>query len=392
MSRTPKKRPFGMASAEEIRSGRVTDVYFKRAKEILAHKEIDAEVAFEAQTSNLPQGDWGIFCGLDGIVELLRDLPVDLWALPEGTLFRSREPVLLIRGRFSELATYQTAVLGFLCQASGIATKSARCVIAADGRPVYSFGARRMHPAIAPMIERAAYIGGCTGVASVVAAEHLQIEPVGTIPHGLVLILGDSASAMLAFDEVIEKEVKRVAIVDTFGDEKFEALENAELLDKNIYAVRLETPSSRRGDMLQIAREVRWELDIHGFKNVKILISGGMDEDLIPPLNEVADEYGVDTPISNAPVVNFSLGIVEIEGDPVAKRGMESGAKQLYLCEDCNKRFVRLFTERVKSCMYCKGRVRPLLTKIIDQGRLAAKEPSAEKIRDFVLGQLPQEL
>ncbi|MBI1729479.1 nicotinate phosphoribosyltransferase [Candidatus Acetothermia bacterium] len=392
MSEPLKRRPFGMASVDEIRAGKVTDVYFEYARQILDAKKIKSQVALEAHAKGFPQGGWGIFCGLDSVLELLEGLPLDLWALPEGTLFQAREPVLVIRVKYEEISTYQTALLGFLCQASGIATKASRCAIAAQGRPVYSFGARRMHPAVAPMIERAAFIGGCAGVASMSAADHLEIEPVGTIPHGLVLILGDSASAMLAFDEVIDKRVHRVAIVDTFGDEKFEALENAELLDSTIYAVRLETPSSRRGDMLQIAREVRWELDIHGYEDVKILISGGIDEDLIPPLNEVADEYGVDTPISNAPVIDFSLGIVEVDGDPIAKRGMESGAKQLYICEKCEKRFVVLFSKKMKSCPDCKEKVKPMLAQFMEQGRLLRKVPTPQEIRKFVLSQLPKTL
>lgn len=249
-----------------------------------------------------------------------------------------------------------------------------------------------MHPAIAPMIERAAFIGGCAGVASIVAAELIGEEPVGTIPHALILVLGDSVSATLAFDEVIEKKVKRVALVDTFGDEKFEALENAELLDSNIYAVRLDTPSSRRGDMLEIAREVRWELDIHGYKNVKIFISGGLDEDVIPPLNEVADAYGVGTAISNARVIDFALDIVEVEGDPIAKRGKESGAKQLWVCRSCGKRTITLFTQEMKACPVCGGEVEPKLVQFLERGRLVRGLPSPQEIREYVLSQLPKEL
>ncbi len=381
-----------MATAAEIRAGRVTDVYFERTCQILDAKKIDKHVLMEARVKKLPQGDWGVFCGVHEAIALLEGMPFDLWALPEGTLFQAREPVVLIGCNYREFSVYETALLGFLCQASGIATKAARCTIAAQGRPVYSFGARRMHPAIAPMIERAAFIGGCAGVASVVAAELLGEEPVGTIPHALILILGDSVSATLAFDEVIDKKVKRVALVDTFGDEKFEALENAELLDSNIYAIRLDTPSSRRGDMLEIAREVRWELDIHGYENVKIFISGGLDEDLIPPLNEVADAYGVGTAISNARVIDFGLDIVEVEGDPIAKRGKESGAKQLYVCKDCGKRLITLFTKLLKACPHCKGKVEPKLIQFLKQGQLMRDLPRPQEIREYVLSQLPKEL
>lgn len=393
MKPTQKKRPFHIAQEEEIRAGRVTDVYFERSRQILDAKEIDTHVILEARAKRLPQGDWGVFCGIEEAIELLRGMRFDLWALPEGTLFQAGEPVVLVGCNYREFSVYETALLGFLCQASGIATKAARCVIAAEGRPVNSFGARRMHPAIAPMIERAAFLGGCTGVASVVAADLLGEEAVGTIPHALILVMGDSVSATLAFDEIIDKKVKRVALVDTFGDEKFEALENAELLDSNIYAVRLDTPSSRRGDMLEIAREVRWELDIHGYGNVKIFISGGLDEDLIPPLNEVADAYGVGTSISNARVIDFGLDIVEVEGDPIAKRGKESGAKQLYVCRSCRARTITLFGKQLKNCPTCKkGKVEPQLVPFLKRGRVVRELPRPQEIREYVLGQLPKEL
>ncbi|OGF54790.1 MAG: nicotinate phosphoribosyltransferase [Candidatus Fraserbacteria bacterium RBG_16_55_9] len=392
MKRRSKERAFHFTTAAEIRAGQVTDVYFERTRQILTAKKIDKHVIMEARVKKLPQGDWGLFCGVHEAIELFQGMPLDLWALPEGSLFQAREPVLLVGCRYREFSVYETALLGFLCQASGIATKAARCVIAAQGRPIYSFGARRMHPAIAPMIERAAFIGGCAGVASVVAARLLGEEPVGTIPHALILVMGDSVSATLAFDEVIDKSVKRVALVDTFGDEKFEALENAELLDSNIYAVRLDTPSSRRGDMLEIAREVRWELDIHGYENVKIFISGGLDEDLIPPLNEVADAYGMGTSISNARVIDFGLDIVEVEGDPVAKRGKESGAKQLYACKVCGKRTIALFTRPLKACPACRGKVEPKLVQFLKQGRLIRELPRPQEIRKRVLSQLPKEL
>jgi nicotinate phosphoribosyltransferase len=393
MKHAPKEPLLHIATPEQIRAGRVTDVYFERTQKILEAKGVDKHVVLEARVKKLPQGEWGVFCGIHEAVGLLQGLPFDLWALPEGTLFRAQEPVLLVGCNYREFAVYETALLGFLCQASGIATKAARCVIAAQGRPIYSFGARRMHPAIAPMIERAAFIGGCTGVASVVAGELLGEEPVGTIPHALILVMGDSVSATLAFDEVIDKSVKRVALVDTFGDEKFEALENAELLDSNIYAIRLDTPSSRRGDMLEIAREVRWELDIHGYENVKIFISGGLEEDLIPPLNEIADAYGVGTAISNARVIDFGLDIVEVEGDPIAKRGKESGAKQLYVCPGCGRRTITLFAKPLTICPACRqGKVEPQLGQFLQQGRLIQKLPRPQEIRQYVLSQLPQEL
>src|SRR6185436_19119017 len=193
---------------------------------------------------------------------------VDVSAMDEGLVFEPYQPVLRIEGTYVDWAKYETALLGLLCQASGIATKAARCKKAAGERQVISFGARRMHPSLAPMIERNAFIGGCDGVAVTKAAELIDADPMGTIPHALVLMVGDTVEALKAFHEVIEPKVRRVALIDTLQDEKFEAIRVAEALGKDLFAVRLDTPSSRRGDLYRIIEEVRWELNLRGFDHV----------------------------------------------------------------------------------------------------------------------------
>ena len=394
MSQSARRPDFHVSSTEAIRAGQVTDVYFARSKQILDAKAIDRHVVMEARARKLPDGDWGVFCGLEEAMAVLEGQPVDVWALPEGTLFRGGEPVLLVEANYRSFSVYETALLGVLCQASGVATKAARCVTAAQGHPVYSFGARRMHPSIAPMIERSAYVGGCAGVACVPGAELIGEPAVGTIPHALVLVLGDSSSATLAFDEVIDADVPRVALVDTFGDEKFESLENVELLDANIFAVRLDTTSSRRGDMRAIAREVRWEFDIRGYESVQVFVSGGLDEADIPKLLDVVDAFGVGTAISNATVVDFAMDIVEIEGEPVAKRGKESGAKQLHVCSACGRRAVTLFSTSLDACPECErsATMEPQLVQYLADGELVRELPDPQAIRARVLDQLPSSL
>src|SRR5262249_58694690 len=103
------------------------------------------------------------------------------------------EPVLVIEGTYVEWAEYETALLGLICQASGIATKAARCKRAAGDRQVISFGARRMHPALAPMIERNAFVGGGDGVAVAKAAELVDAAPTRALPPAPVLLFLDTA-------------------------------------------------------------------------------------------------------------------------------------------------------------------------------------------------------
>jgi nicotinate phosphoribosyltransferase len=376
-----------VASPQEIRDGQVTDVYFRRGEAVLEAEGENPQVVAEIRASALP-GDWGwsLFAGLEEALWLLDGRGVEVRALPEGSVFFPEEPVLVLSGQYADFGSLETALLGLLCQASGVATAAARCKLAAAGRPVYSFGARRMHPAIAPMIERAAYIGGCDGVATVKSAELIGEEPVGTMAHSLILILGEER-AWRAFDRVIDRSVPRVALVDTFRDEKFAAV-SAALAIRSLDAVRLDTPASRRGNFGALLREVRWELDERRFAGVKIFVSGGIDERKILTLNRFADAYGVGTAISNAPVVDFAMDIVEVDGEPRAKRGKLSGRKHLWGCSECGNRGIASARAKLGHCPRCGHRVRSLLDLRISNGRRRGSDPSPQAIRESVLQQI----
>ncbi|TMK86993.1 MAG: nicotinate phosphoribosyltransferase, partial [Actinobacteria bacterium] len=173
-----------------------------------------------------------------------------------------------------------------------------------------------------------------------------------------------------------------------FQDEKFGAVAAAMTLGKRLAAVRLDTPASRRGDFSAILREVRWELDERGFGEVKIFASGGIDETRILELNRYVDAYGVGTAISNAPVVDFALDIVEVDGRPRAKRGKLSGRKHLWECPDCGDRGISPWATRLGHCPRCGHRVRELLETWIAKGKRKRGYPSAHDIRERTLQQI----
>jgi len=389
VSKDPAARPFHLATDAQIKAGEVHDVYFSRTVQILRQRGDRKRAKAEIRLKAFPQADWrwGILAGIEEVVALLEGLPVDVWAMDEGTMFGAYEPVLVIEGTYAEWAQFETALLGLLCQASGIATKAARCKKAAGDRQVISFGARRMHPALAPMIERNAFIGGCDGVAVTKAAELIDADPMGTIPHALVLIVGDTVEALRAFHEVIDPKVRRVALIDTLQDEKFEAIRVAEALGQDLYAVRLDTPSSRRGDFYRLLEEVRWELDYRGFEHVKLVASGGIDEYEILRLRPLVDTFGVGTSIANAPVLSFALDIMEIDGNPIAKRGKRSGSKQVYRCRACGQSVV-VPVHKPRSRCECGGAVEALLKPLLAKGKLVRDLPPPRTIREHVLEQL----
>ena len=320
------------------------------------------------------------------MAKLLEGHPVNVYSMPEGTIFHPYEPVMQIEGYYKEFGIFETALLGILSQASGIATAALRTKIAAKFKPVYSFGIRHMHPAIAPMIDRSAFIGGCDGVSGVLGAKMIGEKPVGTMPHALILTVGDQVKAWKYFDEIMPPEVPRTALVDTLYDEKFEAVMAAEALGERLNAVRLDTPSSRRGNFKRIVEEVRWELDLRGYEHVKIFLSGGLDEESLKELADVADAFGVGGSIASAKPVDFSLDIVEVEGKPLTKRGKLSGRKQIYRCENGHYHKVPA-PKKLEKCPICGSKVEPLLKPLIENGEIVAELPKAREIRKYVLEQ-----
>lgn len=391
-------RLFKIATEEEIKSGKTTDVYFLRTIEVLKKKGLDGvRVTAEATTGSLPRSwPWAVLAGVSEVAHLLEGKNVDVYSMPEGTIFRPsdyrgfREPVMVVEGAYGEFAVLETPMLGLICQASGIATSAARLRKLAPNKLILSFGIRRMHPAISPLIDYCCYIGGLDGVSGVLGAELLGIQPSGTMPHALIIVFGDQVKAWKAFDEVLPAEVPRIALCDTWFDEKAEVIMAAEALGDKLWGVRLDTPSSRRGDFAAIVREVRWELDIRGYKNVKILVSGGIGEEEIKQLSEVGvDGFGVGTWCSNSPVVDFALDIVEISGRPVAKRGKLGGKKQVWRCKKCFIDVVKPAKEETPpECPNCKTRMEAMLQPLIKGGEIVAELPSPQEIRRYVLEQL----
>jgi nicotinate phosphoribosyltransferase len=387
---------FKIALDREIKEGLTTDIYFIRTKKILEKLGLDQtrvilDISFDAYPYNW---SWGVISGIYEALTLMEGLPLDLYFIEEGTILPPRDVngyrmvIGYVEGAYGPFSIYETPLLGLLCQSSGISTYAAHVRVKAWNKMLLSFGARRMHPSITPMIDYAAYIGGFDGVSSVLSAKMMGLKPMGTMPHALILIIGDQKKAWVAFDKFVEGDVPRIALVDTLYDEKIESLMAAESLDKKLYGVRLDTPGSRRGNLADIVREVRMELDQRGYSHVKIFVSGGIRYDNITPLVEAGvDGFGIGTGLSNAPTVDFAIDIVVKEGKPYAKRGKIAGRKYLFRCPEC---FVHkiTFDENDDKCPKCGDQMLSLIRKAIDNGKIIIKPKTPSEIRNYVLKQL----
>jgi nicotinate phosphoribosyltransferase len=331
MTRTEASRP-RFQPAADVLSGETADIYFERAQRILAAERLDPVVTMEVFTR-----EHAVLCGAEEALAYLREIlgngkrmdpdPV-VESLQDGDRIAPKEVVMRITARYSAFGLYETALLGILSQGTGWATAARRIVDVAAPIPVIGFGARHVHPSVADQMDYASVIGGCIGVSTPAGARMAGLSPTGTMAHALILIFGDTVRAVEAFDRHVEPDVPRIALVDTFKDEAEESVRVANALGERLWGVRLDTPSERGRVTAELVKEVRARLDQAGHPYVKIVVSGGLDEERIGYFKETqapVDSFAVGSAISDASPIDFTGDLKEIEGHPIAKRGRIPG-------------------------------------------------------------------
>ena len=316
------KRKFYSATHEEISAGLTTDIYFVRTMEILESLgRAGTPVVAEVFTSRD-----GMMAGNDEALSLLRDRGVEVWVLPEGERFDDHEVVMRLSGPYRNFGPCETPLLGILASTSAWATAAAECREAAGEKPFICFGARHLHPAVAPVMEKAAIVGGAGGASCILAAKLAKVQPSGTIPHAAMLIAGDTLLVAETYDKIMPSDAPRTILIDTFHDEAEETLRLARALGKRLGGVRLDTPSERGGVTPQLVREIRARLDQEGFQHVRIFVSGGLDPERIRVLSQAgADAFGVGSYISRARPIDMTMDLKVVDGQPIAKRGRIPG-------------------------------------------------------------------
>lgn len=278
-------------------------------------------------------GQAGIIGGTRQVVQILEAAGYngEIWVLADGDEVARGEAAVELFGLYLEFAIYETAILGTLASCTGWATAARRVVEAAGETPVISFGARHIHPNVAGLMDEAAIIGGCAACSTPLGAALTGTAPSGTMSHAYILIVGDTVAAAEAFNRVMPPDVPRIVLVDTFQDEVVESLRVAEALGPALQGIRLDTPSERGGVTPALVTELRVRLDMAGFTEVEILVSGGITPERIRQFRETGapvDGYGVGSYITAASPIDYTADIREIEGRPVAKLGRIPGMQR----------------------------------------------------------------
>ena len=235
----------------------------------------------------------------------------DVWAVPEGTPVFPPEPMLRVTAPLPEVQVAETAVMAWMTFQTSVASRAARMVEAASGRPVVEFGARRAHGVEAGLLAaRAAFLAGCDGTSFVDAGRRFGIPLAGTMAHSWMLAFGDEATAFGTYAGV-------------FGDRAVLLLDTYDTLTaaKRVAASRLRPDAVRldSGDIVSLSRAVREILDAAGLQDTRIFATGELDEWRIAEIvaaGAPVDAFGVGTALStssDAPALGGVYKLVEIE-------------------------------------------------------------------------------
>jgi nicotinate phosphoribosyltransferase len=240
----------------------------------------------------------------------------DVYGYPEGELYFPGSPVLTVTGTFAETVLLETLALSVLNHDCAVASAAARMAVAAAGRPLIEMGSRRTHEEAAVAAARAAYLAGFASTSNLEAGRRYGIPTTGTAAHAFVLLHDDEQQAFAS--QVASSGTKTTLLVDTYditkGIERAVAAGGPEL-----GAIRIDS-----GDLGELARQAREQLDGLGANATRVVLSGDLDEYAIAALRaEPVDAYGVGTSVvtgSGAPTAGMVYKLVEVDGKPVAKR------------------------------------------------------------------------
>jgi nicotinate phosphoribosyltransferase len=300
-------------------TGDTADVYLHRTQRILRNEGLNPIVVMEfSSTRN------GVLCGTLEVRAVLAKVTAEgnreVWAVEEGTRVEDGEVCIHVKAPYSSFGLYETAICGILAHQSGWATAAAELVRAAGSVPVVSMGAHTVHPSVAPVMDYAAVVGGCSAGSTVLGSRLANSQPVATVSGALVQLMGDPVKAAGAFDRAVAPEVPRVGYVDPRKDVAAQAVELARSLKDHLSSVRLARVPGGQSIQADTVREVRERLDAVGARSVTIVLSGRMSPDRIRSLLDEGapvDVFHDTSYIAAANPLPFSPNIRTIADRPV---------------------------------------------------------------------------
>lgn len=319
-------------------------------------------------------------------------------AMPEGTVFFANEPLARVVAPLPQAQLIETRLINLLQYQTLVASKAARCVLMAAGKPVIDFGLRRAHGAEAGLLAaRASYLAGFAGSATVLAAPLFGVPVFGTMAHSFIQAHRDETEAFEHFAAAQPDNV--ILLIDTYdteaGARKVVALA-PRLREKGIMikGVRLDS-----GDLIDHARKVRRILDGGGLAHVLITASGNLDEYAIRTIVSAGapiDYLAVGTKLtvsSDVPYLDCAYKLQEYAGRPCRKKSEGKatwpGRKQVFRQYDGDGRIA----QDILTVIDDRQDGEPLLQRVMEGGKRTAAQPSLAESRAYTrlqLARLPE--
>ncbi len=320
----------------------------------------------------------------------------DVWAVAEGEVVFANEPILRLTAPAAESQLVETALVATITFQTSIASKAARILHAAHGRPVIEFGSRRAHGLDAALhAARASYLAGCGATSNVEAGYRFGIPVSGTMAHSWVM----------SFPQEIDAFRQYLAL---FGDRTTLLIDTYDTVAaaRSIVAAGLRPAGVRldSGDLVVLTGEVRRILDAGGLQGTQIIVSGDLDEHRIATLladGAPVDVFGVGTALStsnDAPALGGVYKLVEIERGgvmaPVVKLSAGKrtlpGSKQVWRISREGRAVGDVLASARESSP--GGSARPLLSLVMQGGRRVGAQNSIANARRHAVeatGELP---
>ena len=317
----------------------------------------------------------------------------DVHAIPEGTACFPNEPLIRITAPLPQAQLVETRLINILHYQTLIASKAARRVLAAPGPILSDFGLRPAHGAEAGLFSaRASYIAGFAGAANVLAGERYGVPIVGTMAHSFVQVHDDE---MQAFDDFARARPDGIILlIDTYdteeGARKVVALAPRLKADGiSIRGVRIDS-----GDLTAMARKVRAILDAGGLKDVIILVSGGINEDVLQGMMRASapiDGFGIGVNLAasvDVPALDCAYKLQEYGGKPKRKlsegKATWPGRKQVWRTYDTQGRMM----VDILTIEGDKQPGEPLIVPVMRGGKRIAPTPTLVQIREHAAREL----
>jgi nicotinate phosphoribosyltransferase len=317
----------------------------------------------------------------------------DVHAIPEGTVCFAPEPLLRITAPLPQAQLVESRLINIMHYQTLIASKAARMVLAAPGKALSDFGLRTAHGAEAGLFSaRASYIAGFAAAANVLAGECYGIPVVGTMAHSYVQVHDNEQQAFEDFARARPEGV--ILLIDTYNTEAG-ARKVVELYPKLkadgivIRGVRIDS-----GDLVAMSKKVRRIFDEGGLKDVIILVSGGVNEDVLQVMmkeHAPIDGCGIGVSLdvsTDAPALDCAYKLQEYAGKPRRKlsegKATWPGRKQVWRAYDADGRM----RGDVLSVETDKHPGETLIEPVMRGGKRVGPAPKLAQIREHAANEL----